>query len=92
MLGDLLKLGAFSLQRCLGSILLLSIVPVIVMLQLIRQGAAAIPTFSGALVGLIAAIFASRFCKTLSAEDSQRESMWLPPGALAKRHPRFTAR
>ena len=47
--------GAFSLEECLGSILLLSIVPVAVMLRLVRQGAAASPTLSGALVGLTAA-------------------------------------
>lgn len=49
------EVGAFSLEECLGSILLLSIVPVIVMLRLMRQGAATSPTLSGALVGLTAA-------------------------------------
>lgn len=47
--------GAFSLEECLGSILLLSIVPVAVLLRLVRQGAASSPTISGALVGLTAA-------------------------------------
>lgn len=47
--------GAFSLAECLGSILLLSIVPVILTLRLIRQGAAAAPALSGALVGLTVA-------------------------------------
>lgn len=49
------EVGAFSLEECLGSILLLSIVPVAVMLRLVRQGAANSPTRSGALVGLTAA-------------------------------------
>ena len=49
------EVGAFSLEECLGSILLLSIVPVVVMLRLVQQGAASSPTLSGALVGLTAA-------------------------------------
>ncbi|MES2433616.1 MAG: DUF1109 domain-containing protein [Pseudomonadota bacterium] len=49
------EVGAFSLEECLGSILMLSIVPVIVMMRLVRQGAASSPTLSGALVGLTAA-------------------------------------
>lgn len=49
------EVNAFSLDECLGSILLLSIIPVGVMLRLVRQGAATSPTLSGALVGLTAA-------------------------------------
>lgn len=49
------EVGAFSLEECLGSILLLSIVPVGVMLRLVQQGAATSPGLSGALVGLTAA-------------------------------------
>lgn len=49
------EVGAFSLGECLGSILLLSIVPVIVMLRSVRQGATFSPYLSAALVGLTAA-------------------------------------
>jgi hypothetical protein len=49
------EVGAFSLEECLGSILMLSVVPVTVMFRLVRQGAVTSPTFSGALVGLAAA-------------------------------------
>jgi hypothetical protein len=49
------EVGAFSLEECLGSILLLSIVPVMVILRLVRQGAVTSPTLAGALVGLTAA-------------------------------------
>jgi hypothetical protein len=47
--------SAFSLAECLGSIPILSIVPVIVILRLIRQGASTAPLLSGALAGLTAA-------------------------------------
>lgn len=60
------EVGAFSLAECLGSILLLSIVPVVVMLRLVRQGASTAPGLSAALVGLTAATGAttgySLFC------------------------------
>jgi hypothetical protein len=49
------EVGAFSLEECLGSILMLSIVPVTVMLRLVRQGAVTAPGLAGALVGLAAA-------------------------------------
>lgn len=49
------EVGAFSLAECLGSILLLSIVPVIAMLRLVRQGASTAPLLSAGLVGLTAA-------------------------------------
>ncbi|MBC7740367.1 MAG: DUF1109 domain-containing protein [Candidatus Saccharibacteria bacterium] len=47
--------SAFSLAECLGSILILSVIPVIVMLRLVRQGASTSPLLSAGLVGLTAA-------------------------------------
>ena len=47
--------SAFSLAECLGSILLLSVLPVIVMLRLVRQGASTAPLLSAGLAGLTAA-------------------------------------
>lgn len=49
------EVGAFSLEECLGSILLLSIVPTIIMLRRVREGAATSPGLTGGLVGLTAA-------------------------------------
>lgn len=49
------EVGAFSLAECLGSILLLSIVPTIFMLRQARQGAPTSPGLSGGLVGLTVA-------------------------------------
>lgn len=57
---------AASLGECLGSILLLSFVPAVVILRIIRQGASTWPLLSGALAGLTAATGAtagySMFC------------------------------
>jgi hypothetical protein len=47
--------SAFSLGECLGSILLLSVIPVLVLLRLVRQGATTAPFLSAGLVGLTAA-------------------------------------
>ena len=49
------EVSAFSLAECLGSILLMSVIPVIVMLRLARQGASTSPLLSAGLVGLTAA-------------------------------------
>ncbi|GLS86193.1 hypothetical protein GCM10010873_11670 [Cypionkella aquatica] len=49
------EVGTFSLTECLGSILMLSIVPLVGLLMLARQGASTAPQLSGALVGLTAA-------------------------------------
>lgn len=49
------EVGAFSLAECVGLIVLLATFPVAIMLRLVRRGAAASPTLSGALIGLTAA-------------------------------------
>ncbi|MBL4930061.1 NrsF family protein [Fuscibacter oryzae] len=60
------EVSAASLGECLGSILLLSVVPAAVILRVIRQGASTWPRLSGALAGLTAATGAtagySLFC------------------------------
>ena len=60
------EVGVVSLAECLGLILLLSIVPAVAALRLLRQGASASPTLSAALAGLAAATGAttgySLFC------------------------------
>lgn len=49
------ELGMFSLSECLGLIPLISIVPTILVLRLMRQGASASPRLSATLAGLTAA-------------------------------------
>ena len=49
------EVGAFSLAECLGSILLMSVIPVIAMLRLVQKGASTAPLLSAGLVGLTAA-------------------------------------
>lgn len=49
------EVGVFSLAECLGSILVLAVVPVVVMLRMARRGATTAPTLSAALIGLTAA-------------------------------------
>lgn len=60
------EMGVTSLAECLGLILLLSIVPVIVALRVMRQGATTNPGLSAALAGLTSATGAatgySLFC------------------------------
>lgn len=60
------EVGVVSLAECLGLITLLSVVPAIAALRLLRQGASSTPTLSAALAGLTAATGAatgySLFC------------------------------
>lgn len=60
------EVGIASVAECLGSILLLSVVPSVVILRVMRQGAATRPRLAGALAGLAAATGAtagySLFC------------------------------
>lgn len=60
------EVGIASVAECLGSILLLSVLPSVVILRAMRQGAATRPRLAGALAGLAAATGAtagySLFC------------------------------
>lgn len=49
------EVGLVSLAECLGLIMLLSVVPAVAALRLLRQGASTSPTLSAALAGLAAA-------------------------------------
>ncbi|MFC3181527.1 NrsF family protein [Cypionkella sinensis] len=49
------EVGVFSLAECLGSILVLAIVPVAAMLRMARRGATTSPALTAALIGLTAA-------------------------------------
>ena len=49
------EVSTASLGRCLGSILLMSALPAVLILRAVRQGASTSPLLSGGLAGLMAA-------------------------------------
>lgn len=64
------EVGAFSLGECLGAILILSVVPVIAIMRVLRRGAPTQPGVSGALVGLTAATGATAGYSLFCTQDN----------------------
>ncbi|KGJ02850.1 hypothetical protein SAMN04487972_12715 [Paracoccus halophilus] len=64
------EVGIASVGECLGAIILLSIIPTVCILRLLREGAAMNPPLSGALVGMTAAAGAATGYSLFCTQDN----------------------